>query len=115
MKVIIAGSRTITDYKHVEEAAKLSKFEISEVVSGTAPGVDRLGELYGHELTVGVKRFPADWKTHGKNAGPIRNRVMAEYAEALIAVWDGKSVGTKNMIDTARELSLRVFVHEVRE
>jgi hypothetical protein len=54
--------------------------------------------------------FPADWKTHGKAAGPIRNRQMAKNAEALIALWDGNSRGTKNMIETATKLGLKVYV-----
>jgi hypothetical protein len=58
-----------------------------------------------------LKRFPADWDTHGRAAGVIRNKQMAEYGDMLIAFWDGESKGTKNMIDTSKKLGLLVYVH----
>lgn len=108
MKTIIAGSRTINEMDALTAAIRASKFDISEVVSGGAGGVDQLGEQWACAHGVPVVKFPADWNAHGKAAGPIRNRKMAEYAEALIAVWDGRSRGTKNMIDTAQKLGLKV-------
>lgn len=114
MKTIIAGSRSIPDpYHRIAQAIKDSGFEITEVVSGTCRGVDLNGELYAKCNNLPVKRFPADWEKHGKSAGPIRNCEMAKYAEALIAIWDGKSSGTKDMIDKAKFRGLKVHVHEV--
>jgi len=113
MKVIIAGSRSITDVNIVRRAVKLSGFEITEVVSGTARGVDRLGEQIAHELNIPVKRFPANWEKYGRRAGFLRNQEMAHYADALIAVWDGVSRGTKHMIEYARSCGLQVYVHRV--
>ena len=59
-------------------------------------------------------RFPADWKVYGKQAGPVRNRQMLNYAKeeqgALLAFWDGKSRGTKNMIDIAKDAGIIVKV-----
>jgi hypothetical protein len=52
---------------------------------------------------------------YGKSAGPIRNRAMAEYAGALIAIWDGSSRGTLNMIETAKKLELKVFIYNFGE
>jgi len=112
MKVIIAGSRDIEDLKAVMDAVKASGFPaFTEVVSGCAAGVDRVGEYYAQLYSIPVKQFPADWKRHKRGAGPIRNKQMAEYADALIAVWDGKSKGTKNMIDQATKKGLKVYVH----
>lgn len=113
MKVIIAGSRTITDMDAVTQAVEDSGFEITEVVSGGASGVDTLGEQWADANGVGVRRFPADWRAHGRAAGPIRNRQMAEYADALIAIWDRRSKGTMNMIAEAAAKGLEVFVLEV--
>lgn len=113
MKVIIAGSRSIGLLECVAEAAPKSGFEITEVVSGTAPGVDRLGEWWAASKKIPVKRFPADWGRHGKSAGAIRNGQMAEYADALIAVWDGVSPGTTNMIEQMRRVGKPVYVHEI--
>lgn len=103
-KVIIAGSRTISDYELVEKIVLESDFVISEIVSGKAPGVDTLGERYAYEYVIPVKQFPADWVRHGKKAGPIRNEDMANYADAAILIWDGKSPGTKNMLEHMKRL-----------
>jgi hypothetical protein len=110
MKTIIAGGRDIHDYQLVLDAIKESQFPISTVVSGGAKGIDALGEKYAHEMVLPLNVYEADWEKNGRAAGPIRNRKMAENAGALIAVWDGKSRGTKNMIETARKLGLLVYV-----
>ena len=108
MKVIVAGTRykdkankiPFDDYRLVVEAIDRSGFEITEVVCGMAIGVDKLGEQYATMKGIDVKEMPANWAVHGpKAAGPIRNRQMAEYADAAIIVWDGQSRGTRNMIE----------------
>jgi len=113
MKTIIAGSRTITDFNELLKAIKDSKFDISEVVSGTARGVDLMGEKWAEWSDTPLKRFPAEWDRWRKQAGFMRNTEMANYADALIAVWDGESKGTKNMIDTAKRYGLKVFVRNI--
>jgi predicted Rossmann fold nucleotide-binding protein DprA/Smf involved in DNA uptake len=111
MRTIVAGSRGITDISVVREAVDASGFRVTEVVSGGARGVDRLGERLAGEMGVPCRVFPADWETHGRSAGVIRNRLMAGYADALVAVWDGSSRGTANMISQARRHGLEVYVH----
>jgi hypothetical protein len=115
MKTIIAGSRTVTELAEVSKAVRESGFAVTEVVSGGARGVDALGEEWANQAGVPVKLFPADWKKYGRGAGPIRNSHMAEYSEALIAVWDGKSRGTKDMVAKAQKRGLRVFVYTVKQ
>lgn len=110
MKVIIAGSRDIYNYSLVEEAVASSSFVPTEIFSGCASGVDQLGEQYADEHNLILRRFYADWSVFGKSAGPIRNREMAEHADALIALWDGQSRGTKDMIKKAIDRSLKVKV-----
>lgn len=110
MKVIVAGSRDASDYLTVAAAIQGSGFDITQLVSGGAPGVDTFGERYAKEHDIEIKVFPANWNLHGKSAGPIRNREMADYADALVAVWDGKSRGTKNMIQEAQKRDLQVYV-----
>lgn len=112
-RTIIAGGRDITDYFHLEEALESCRFDISEVVSGGAEGADKLGERYAKGAGLALRVIPADWAKYGKSAGPIRNRQMAEYAQALIAIWDGKSRGTANMLEEARARGLLVHVHLV--
>jgi hypothetical protein len=111
MRTIIAGSRAITNYHAVAEAVVESGFKISEVVSGTASGVDTLGELWATQNAIPIKRFPANWEAFGPRAGMLRNQRMADYANALIAVHDGESPGTANMINEARKRGLQVHVH----
>jgi YspA, cpYpsA-related SLOG family len=112
MRTIIAGSRTINDSQLVEAAIDRSGFDITTVISGTAGGVDKLGELWALDNQVPILFFPANWREHGKKAGFIRNSEMADHADGLIAVWDGKSKGTKMMIDIARGRELEVFIVE---
>lgn len=77
---------------------------------GGADGADLLGERYAKERGYPIKRFDADWTKFGKAAGPIRNGKMAEYADYLIAFWDGKSTGTADMINQANKKGFGVLV-----
>lgn len=99
MKVIIAGTRSVNDYSLVVQAVQRSGYDITEVVSGCATGIDRLGEQWARANNIPVKEMPADWNRFGNSAGPYRNRAMAEYADAAIIIWDGESRGTRNMIE----------------
>ena len=112
MKVIIAGSRTINDYSLVASAIEQSNFDVTEVVCGDAKGVDTIGDQWAQKNTIPVTHFPANWKKFGRGAGCIRNRQMAEYGDALIAITTG-SRGTANMIKEATKLGLKIFVLEV--
>lgn len=114
-RLIIAGSRSFDDYEYLKESVdnfiSLMLFVGDiEIVSGTARGADRLGERYAKEKGYILKKFPADWRTHGRSAGYRRNIQMAEYSDALCAFWDRESSGTKHMINVARGRNLRVMV-----
>lgn len=107
MRIIIAGSRGITDPTIVDKGMRslITKLGLpTEIVSGGAKGVDELGERWAKQMGIPVKRFDADWDTYRKAAGPKRNRQMAEYADALLLVWDGTSRGSWNMLVTMRQL-----------
>jgi hypothetical protein len=99
MKVIIAGSRTVNDYSLVVQAVERSGYNITEVVCGCAVGIDRLGEQWAIANNIPIKEMPADWSRNGKAAGRMGNRDMAEYADAAIVLWDGKSLGSRNMVE----------------
>ena len=113
-KVIIAGCRDFADYELLKEKCDFylqnQKPENVVIVSGHASGADALGERYAQERGLQLETYPADWKAHGRAAGPIRNAQMASVARTLIAFWDGKSRGTKNIIDTATKRGLKVAV-----
>jgi len=113
MRTIIAGSRTCTDKEELVKAINNCGWKPTVVISGAAKGVDKLGELWAEENGISCQLFPADWKLYGKSAGWKRNYKMACKAEALIAIWDGKSKGTKNMIDIARLKKLKVHIHMI--
>jgi hypothetical protein len=110
MKTIIAGGRDIEDESLVRLAIKQSPGKITEVVCGCARGVDNIGRKLAEQYNIPVALFPANWDLHGPAAGPIRNKQMAEYAHALISIWDGNSKGTLNMITTAKKLGLCLHV-----
>ena len=113
MRVIIAGSRWIRGYRAVCWAVESSGFDVSQVLSGGAPGVDRLAVRWAREHRIPVRIFYPDWIGLGRRAGPVRNEWMAEEADALIALWDGRSRGTRHMIATARRSGLRLHVARV--
>lgn len=112
MRVIIAGGRKFNDYpllKNKMDELLINETDI-EIVSGKAMGADTLGELYANANGYNIKEFPALWEQYGKSAGYKRNEQMAEYADMLVAFWDGESKGTKHMIDIAKNKGLRVEV-----
>lgn len=124
LRVIIAGGRDFDDFSLLVSKCRDIIFKESEsinadkirIISGTATGADRLGEQYANFANYEVTRFPANWDTYGKSAGYRRNAEMAKFASEegnkgiLIAFWDGKSRGTKNMIDLAKRYRLEVYV-----
>ena len=113
MRVIIAGSRTIHDRAKIVTAVQLSKFKITEVVCGMAPGVDMLGYEWARKHQLPIARFPANWKKNGRRAGFLRNVEMVNYADAAILVWDQKSRGTKSTLDLAQRKGIPVYLVRV--
>jgi len=113
MKIIIAGGRGFNDYERLCSYCDylLQNKDDIEIVSGCARGADKLGERYAEERGYPIKRFPADWGTFGNSAGYRRNKEMADYADALIAFWDGKSKGTQHMINIADKQSLKLRIY----
>lgn len=111
LKLIIAGSRTFSDYEYLCKTlnAILTDYDIECVLCGMAKGADTLGEKWAKENNITVEYYPANWDEYGKSAGYKRNVMMAEDANALVAFWDGKSIGTKHMLDIAKKNDLNVF------
>ncbi len=116
-KLIIAGSRTFWDYDYLVLVANHNLKNITtpiEIVSGTAQGADILGERYAKSQRLPIKQFPADWVKFGRKAGYIRNRQMAEYADALLCFWNCTSRGTRSMIQLGFEYGLKVKVYDTK-
>lgn len=115
MKVIIAGSRYWKDINTIEylwrRLEEEEKTKITVVLSGRCRGADTLGEEVATAHGVPVDPYPADWEKHGKSAGPIRNQEMANNADALILVWDGKSSGSLDMYKRAKKKGITVYTN----
>lgn len=114
MKVIIAGGRDFNDYEKLKSFCNhiLQRYDHDdiEIVCGMARGADLLGKKYAEEYNFKLAKFPANWDKFGKRAGYLRNAEMAEYADALIAFWDGSSKGTQHMINLAKERNLKIRI-----
>lgn len=116
-KLIVAGGRDFTDAKMLDKAIlDLAEGEYADkaisIVSGMARGADMLGYMFAVNHNVVVYQFPAEWDKYGKRAGFIRNKQMGDFADGLLAFWDGSSKGTKQMIEYMQ--SLQKPVHIVR-
>lgn len=100
MKLIIAGSRGLTDIAFVTSAIRLCPFlyQTTEVVCGGAKGVDTIGYEFADNLGLPVTVMRADWEKYGKKAGALRNIEMAEYADALCYIRHESTPGTAHMI-----------------
>lgn len=105
-RLVIAGSRSFTDYGTLVNAVDLYLKNLAPkrpvvIVSGTARGADRLGEKYAYDKGYKLEEYPANWHYYGKAAAVKRNAQMAQLADAAIVFWDGQSAGAKNMIECA--------------
>lgn len=121
MKVIIAGSRSIDAIRdpltrshsshnyamlqlRIERAVQTSTFDITQVISGNAKGVDMAAIKWARGRKLACMLMPANWNSYGLAAGPMRNSAMAIEADALVALWDGQSTGTYDMIKKMKAL-----------
>jgi len=134
MKTIIAGSRSITDYKQIVaiiNSVDSTYWDITEVVCGMARGVDLAGKKWAEENNIPVTMMPAPWndltapgaiiktnirgEKYNARAGHIRNEAMAQWADALLLIWDGISPGSKNMLDLAKKYDLKFAIYSFRD
>lgn len=125
VRLIVAGTRNFTNYPLVKRELDNQVRKIQTeypgvrivIISGGARGADLLGERFAKEHGFAVVRFPAKWDLYGKQAGPVRNRKMLEYAREgipmLMAFWDGLSKGTRNMIDISKAAGIQVSIKNI--
>ena len=115
-RVIVCGGRDFNDKIKCFDALDdiFAGIDGIEIVSGHAKGADLFGEHYAHTHGIPVTVFKPDWERYGRGAGPIRNKAMLDYAmeekPMVIAFWDGKSRGTKNMIEISTKAGADVRV-----
>lgn len=113
MRTIIAGSREYNNFEAANSILSRCPWKVTEVVCGEARGADAMGKQWAELNKIQVVSFPADWDNNGKAAGPIRNKEMAEYSDAIVVFWDGVSKGTKNMVDLAIQYGLHLLLVRV--
>jgi len=119
-KVIIAGSRHLGGMNLVPlamDAFIRTYGKVSEILSGGCRGIDKEGEDWARKVDQGCSYsvFKAEWNKHGKSAGPIRNQAMVDQADALVAIWDGFSRGTMDVINRASIKGIPVMVLRIEE
>ena len=109
MKTIIAGGRdyALTEIDVLMLESLIYDLPITEVVHGGCRGIDTEAGTWAKKEGLEVKVYPADWDTHGRAAGPIRNEQMAQYADACILFKGGR--GTANMKKNADKYGLNVI------
>ena len=117
MNIIVAGSRSITDAAVIKAALKYiqRKWNVSSIITGGANGVDCIAASMAAQRGINVAVCEANWNYHGKSAGYIRNAFMATLADGLLAIWDGKSKGTKHMIELAKKHKLKIVIVRVNK
>ena len=111
MKVLVTGGRNYFDRHSLFCAldATHQAYGITKVIEGGAFGADRIAREWAQKRGVSYIEYRADWKKHGKNAGPIRNREMAEKENPDVVIACPGGRGTKNMKSIARELGIVVW------
>jgi len=115
MKILIAGSRTVTDINILLKAIELSNYNITsedEIVSGGAKGVDTLAEIYAKDKNIPITIFKPDWNKYGKAAGVLRNCEMAKYCDIGIVIHNG-SRGSMNMIKNLIKFNKKYFEYKI--
>lgn len=121
-KVIMAGGRDYDNEQLMHDQAYyfMRNLEVELIITGGQKtwhkgkkkfiGADYQAKLFAEKKGIQHKEFPADWDRYGNRAGFIRNTAMGEVGTHLLAFWDGKSRGTKMMIDIARRKGIPVEI-----
>jgi len=108
--ITVAGSRSINDYELVKKAFSEIDIKVDCIVSGGAKGIDQLGERLAKDYNLKLITILPYWDELGKKAGMIRNMEMFNYSDALLAIWDGESNGTKHMINLFKKSNKSIYL-----
>ncbi len=108
LRVLVCGGRDFTDAAAIADA--MDSLPASIVVChGGAPGADSLAGQWAANHGIACTVFRADWKKHGKAAGPIRNRQMLnEFQPDIVVAFPGGS-GTADMVSQAKRVGVEVM------
>ena len=106
MKLAIIGSRNL----HVDDLSKYIYAGADEIVSGGARGIDRDAETYAKANNIKITVFLPEYEKYGRGAPIVRNKQIVDYADEILAFWDGSSKGTKSVIDYCKKQGKKVNV-----
>jgi hypothetical protein len=95
MKIAVIGSRNL----HVENLEDYLPLNCTEIVSGGAKGVDRSAAEFAKAHTIKLTEFIPQYSVYGKAAPIVRNKQIVDYADYVLAFWDGRSAGTRSVIN----------------
>jgi len=118
MKILVCGGRDFTDWEFFHDKMYWILFEIGDgakdttIITGAAKGADNLGIRFSHEYGTKLESYPADWTSHGKAAGPIRNQQMLDDGKPDLVVAFPGGVGTADMIRRAIKAGIPVRMIE---
>lgn len=107
MKVAVIGSRGLS----VTDLGRYLPKNTTEIVSGGAKGVDTSAREYALSHGIKLTEFLPEYTKYGRSAPLKRNITIIEYSDIVLAFWDGKSRGTKFVIDNCRKLGVEVRVY----
>lgn len=117
MRITIGGCRDYNNYsvfeKFVSECISEIESENIIILSGHCSGVDAMAERYAMEKGYKLEIYPADWKKYGRAAGPKRNKEMVQDSNVVIAFWDGKSKGTKSLVEFAKKNDMLLYLKNI--
>jgi len=110
MRLAVVGSRGFQDYDRLcQKIAKLGE-SVGCIISGGARGADSLAAKFARENNLELVEYLPEYEKYGRSAPIIRNKLIVDNADCVIAFWDGASHGTKNSIDYAQRQGKKVVV-----
>ncbi len=106
MKVAVIGSRNLT----VEDLGQYLPEGTTEIVSGGAKGVDTCAREYALAKGLKLTEFLPEYNRYGRGAPLKRNLQIIDYADLVVAFWDGRSRGTEYMIDNCKKRNKKIYL-----
>lgn len=106
MKVAVIGSRGLK----VDNLGEYLPEGTTEIISGGAKGVDACAREYAIAHNIKLTEFLPEYKKYGRNAPLLRNISIIERADVVLAFWDGKSRGTKFVIERCYDIGKRIYI-----
>ena len=109
MKIAVIGSRNL----NVHNLEDYLPPDTTEIVSGGARGIDTCARDYAHQKGLLLTEFLPDYPRYGRAAPIKRNVTIVDYADGVVALWDGRSRGTAFVIDSCRRVGKPLWIHRL--